>query len=576
MLSIAGGFSSSETTLLLLSIGLMLAVGRALGELSKRLGMPALLGEIVAGILLGPSLLGRVFPEWHAGLFPTQGSVATGQSALKLIAICLYLLMAGMEVNLRTVWRQGRAAVWVSGLGLAIPFLSGFLPGWYGHDWFVGEHDSGRLVLALFLGTALAISALPVIVRTLIDLRLYKTDLGMLIVAAAIIDDLTGWIIFAWVLGLMGSGGELDHGPPAELIALGTLGFAALVLGPARLILRRIVPWVQDHGRWPGAVMSLAFIGAMFGAAATEFIGIHAVFGAFLFGVALGDSSNLREETRATMERFIAVFFAPLFFVSIGLRVDFVDNFDALLTVVLVLLGTLGKLAGCTLGGRIAGLNLRESLAVAAGMNARGAMEIILGTLALEAGLIGERLFVALVVLALVTSLASGPTIAWLLRPAKQRPKLLGYSGAGLFLAELRAREAESAIGELAAVIAKEKHLPEGPLRQGFLERERALSTGLPNGIAVPHLRWDDLPGPVIALGISRRGIDFNTSDGLPVHLVVLILTPTVNRESQLAILGEIASTFPDREALAGLDGVHEWEQLVAWYEERLAERSAR
>jgi Kef-type K+ transport system membrane component KefB/mannitol/fructose-specific phosphotransferase system IIA component (Ntr-type) len=576
MLSIAGGFTSSETTLLLLSIGLMLGMGRALGELAKRLGMPALLGEIVAGILLGPGLLGRLVPELYGALFPRSGGVLLAQQSLVLLAITLYLLVAGMEVNLRTVWRQGRVALWVGGLGLVVPFALGFGPGWLAPDWFGGNPEQSRLVLALFLGTALSISALPVIVRTLIDLRLYKSDLGMLIVAAAILNDLLGWIIFAGVIGLMSSASGAVDAPSVEAIAAGTLAFSALMLMPVRLTLRRLVPWVQDHGRWPGAVMSLAFIGALLSAAATEWIGIHAVFGAFLFGVALGDSASLREETRATMERFISVFFAPLFFVSIGLRVDFVAHFDGLLTGVLIVLATVGKVAGCLAGSRIGGLNLRESLAVAAGMNARGAMEIILGTLALEAGLIGERLFVALVVLALVTSLASGPTIAWLLRPAKQRPKLLGYSGAGLFLAELRAREAESAIGELAAVIAKEKHLPEGPLRQGFLERERALSTGLPNGIAVPHLRWDDLPGPVIALGISRRGIDFNTSDGLPVHLVVLILTPTVNRESQLSILGEIASTFPDREALNGLDGVHEWEQLVAWYEERLAERSAR
>lgn len=574
MLLLGGAFTSHETTTLLLSIGVMLAAGRLFGELAKRLGMPALLGEILAGILLGPSLLGRLAPGLHGELFPRSGGVFLAQQSLVLLAISLYLLVAGMEVNLRTVWRQGRAALWVGGLGLIVPFAFGFVPGWLAPEWIGAQQEQSRLVAALFLGTALAISALPVIVRTLIDLRLYKTDLGMLIVAAAILNDLLGWIIFAGVLGLMSSrSGEVDA-PSVAWIAFGTLAFTALMLGPARLALRRAVPWVQDHGRWPGAVMSLAFVGALLSSAATEWIGVHAVFGAFLFGVALGDSASLREETRATMERFIAVFFAPLFFVSIGLKVDFLRNFDPLLTIVLVLLGTLGKVLGCLAGSRLGGLNTRESLAVAAGMNARGAMEIILGSLALSAGLIGERLFVALVVLALVTSMASGPLIQRILRSTKQTPKLLTHAGPELFMAELRAREAESAIGELSQLMARVKHLPSTPLTEGFLARERALSTGLPNGIAVPHQRWEELSAPVIAVGISRRGIDFNTSDGLPVHLVILILTPSQDRESQLTILGEIARSFPDREALAGLDAVHEWEQLVAWYRERCAEHT--
>jgi Kef-type K+ transport system membrane component KefB/mannitol/fructose-specific phosphotransferase system IIA component (Ntr-type) len=573
MLLISGAFTSQETTVLLLSIGVMLAAGRLLGELSKRLGMPALLGEILAGILLGPSLLGRLAPGFHGELFPRTGGVFLAQQALVLLAISLYLLVAGMEVNLRTVWRQGRAALWVGGLGLVVPFAFGFLPGWLAPDWIGTQEQQSRLVGALFLGTALAISALPVIVRTLIDLRLYKTDLGMLIVAAAILNDLLGWIIFAAVLGLMTTSSDAVNAPSVGWIASGTLAFTLLMLGPARLALRRVVPWVQDHGRWPGAMMSLAFVGALLSSAATEWIGVHAVFGAFLFGVALGDSPSLREETRATMERFIAVFFAPLFFVSIGLKVDFLSNFDPLLTLALVVLGTLGKVLGCLAGSRLGGLNLRESLAVAAGMNARGAMEIILGSLALSAGLIGERLFVALVVLALVTSMASGPLILRILRPTRQTPKLLTHSGADLFLAELRARGAEAAIGELSELMARARHLPSKPLTEGFLARERALSTGLPNGVAVPHQRWEELGAPVIALGISRRGIDFNTSDGLPVHLVILILTPSQDRQSQLSILGEIASTFPDRDSLSGLDSVHQWDQLVAWYQERRAER---
>jgi Kef-type K+ transport system membrane component KefB len=251
------------------------------------------------------------------------------------------------------------------------------------------------------------------------DLGLYRSELGMIIVAAAVFNDLFGWIVFAVILGLMGT--EASHVGGYGATIVWTLVFTAGMLSMGRWWLHRVLPWVQSHTSGPGGVLSFAFTLALFGAALTEWIGIHAIFGSFLVGVAIGDSSHLREETRSVIRQFVSFLFAPLFFASIGLRVDFIDRFFPEVVFSVLALGCLGKIVGCGLAAKWAGLESHKAWAVGFGMNARGAMEIILGLLALNNGLIRQRMFVALVILAIVTSMMSGPAIRRLLQKRGER-----------------------------------------------------------------------------------------------------------------------------------------------------------
>jgi Kef-type K+ transport system membrane component KefB len=265
---------------------------------------------------------------------------------------------------------------------------------------------------ALFMGTAMAISALPVIVRIMMDLKLFKTRIGMLVVASAMVDDIVGWIIFSVVLSMIGKGGEMSVGSTLLL----TVGFAAFMLTIGRGLLNRLLPWVNKKLAWPGGLLALSLSLCFAGAAFTEFIGIHAVFGAFIVGIALGDSEHMNERAKEIVHQFINNIFAPLFFVAIGLRVNFLVNFDFWLTLVIILIAFAGKIIGAGGGTRLGGFTWRESLAAGFGMNARGAMEIILGTVALENGLINEKIFVSLVIMAIVTSMTSGPLMKRMLR----------------------------------------------------------------------------------------------------------------------------------------------------------------
>ncbi|NUM52311.1 MAG: cation:proton antiporter [Candidatus Hydrogenedentes bacterium] len=535
--------SALDYTLLLLTVGILLLAARAAGELADRFGQPAVLGEIAAGIALGPTALGRFAPDAAATLFPAAGPRVVVLDGLFLLAIVLFMLVAGMEVDLSTVWRQGRAAAAVGIAGTTLPFAFGFVAAWLAPNLLGFDGDSSPYIFALFFATALSISALPVIAKTLMDLGLYYTDLGMIVISAAIVSDVAGWMLFAVILGMMDI--ESAHaGGIAFTIAL-VIGFAATMLTVVRWAIHRALPWVQAHTSFPGGVLGLALALALCSAAFTEWAGVHAIFGAFLAGVAIGDSSHLRNHTRTIIRQFVSFFFAPLFFASIGLKVDFAAHFDLGLVLIVIVLACIGKVLACGGAGILAGMPKRESWAVAFALNARGAMEIILGLLALRYGVISERLFVALVVMALVTSVMSGVWIPAVLKRAKRR-KIEDFLSAKTYMRELRATDPRGAIRELSESVAQAVGLEPAALSLAASDREFIASTALGNGVAVPHARVAGAKAFCVGVGISPVGIDFNAPDGKPAHVLFLLASPAHDDGAQLEILADVADRFSD------------------------------
>ena len=405
-----GKLGHADVVHLLLQLSIMLMMGRFFAEAARKLNQPAVIGEILAGILLGPTVLGMIKPEWFESLYPLGSVSGVVLSGFVQVAVVMLLFIAGLEVDLHIVWQQGRQAITTSLFGLIIPFVIGFVFPYFFPQFFGMADVHGRLTFALFMGTAMAITALPVIVRILMDLNLFKSKMGLLVVASAMVDDLIGWLIFSVILGLIGKSGE---SMPLINTVLLTIGFTIFMLTIGRGMLNRVLPWVNKKFAWPGGVLSLSLALCFLAAAFTEYIGIHAIFGAFIMGVALGDSEHFSERAKEIVHQFINNIFAPLFFVSIGLRVNFIANFDLMLTLIIVVIAFTGKIVGSGLGTRLGGFSWKESLAAGFGMNARGAMEIILGLIALENGLINEKVFVSLVIMALITSMTSGPLMKW-------------------------------------------------------------------------------------------------------------------------------------------------------------------
>lgn len=397
----------SDIVILLASIGGLLILARIFAELGKRIKMPIVMGEILLGIILGPTILGALSPEFSSWIFPKVGAAKIAMDGITSLAVVMLLFVAGMEVQLQVMLKQGKTAVYTSITSMIIPFGLGFAAVWFLPGFFNFTPDR-RLVYALFFGIAMAVSALPVITRILMDLNLFKTKVGMIIIAAAIFDDLTGWILFSFVLSLMGQEGEITSiGFTIGMI----FGFGLFMLIIGRYVINNTLPWIQRKLSWPGGVLSIALGLCFLGASFTEYIGLHAILGAFIVGIAFGDSVHLQEREREIIYQFVTNVFAPLFFVSIGFKVNFIENFDWPLVLLVFFLAVGCKVFGAALGGYMGGLTKRESLAVGFGLNARGAMEIILGTLALNAGLIDSKMFVALVVMALITSMMSGPLV---------------------------------------------------------------------------------------------------------------------------------------------------------------------
>lgn len=398
---------------LLIQLAIMLLAARLFAEIARRLKQPAVIGEIIAGIILGPTVMGMLQPEWFEALFPVSTSSGIVLAGFVQVAVVMLLFIGGLEVDLHIVWQQGRQAIITSTFGLIIPFALGFIFPYYFPKYFGLADSESHLVFALFMGTAMAITALPVIVRILLDLNMFKSRMGLLVVSSAMIDDTVGWLIFSVILGMIGKG----HDMPLINTILLTLAFTIFMLTIGRGLLNRLLPWINKKLAWPGGILSVSLALCFLGASFTEYIGIHAVFGAFIIGVSLGDSEHFSERAKEIVHQFINNVFAPLFFVAIGLRVNFFINFDLWLTLIIMAIAFAGKIIGSGLGTKLGGFTWRESLAAGFGMNARGAMEIILGLVALENGLINEKVFVSLVIVALVTSMSSGPLMKRALGP---------------------------------------------------------------------------------------------------------------------------------------------------------------
>ncbi|MGH7851622.1 MAG: cation:proton antiporter [Thermodesulfobacteriota bacterium] len=524
-----------------LSLGLLLGAARVLGELAQRIHQPAILGELLAGLILGPTILGSLAPETSAFLFPQEGPNAVALNAFTTLAVTLLMLVAGMEVDLSTIWRQGRIGLKVGTAGMVIPFFLGLAVALIAPRALGSDIDADPLVFSLFFATALSISALPVIAKTLMDLDLYRSDFGMVVISAAILNDLIGWIIFAIILGLIGA--ESGHANNILLTITLTLAFAGIMLTLGRSLIHRTLPFLQAYTRWPGGVLSFALVLALLGAAYTEWIGIHAIFGAFIIGVAVGDSSHLRERTRVIIDEFVSFIFAPVFFASIGLKVNFITHFDLVPVLTVLLIACVCKLAGGVLGARWGDMTKRDAWAVGFAMNARGAMEIILGLLALQAGIIRPRLFVALVIMAIITSMISGPAIRLILRLGKKRT-LLDAISSRLFTRELQAFSSRMAIHELTTMACEASGLNTSEVEAAVWEREETLPTGIGNGVALPHARIEGISKPIVAIGVSDSGIDFDAPDDKLAYVIFLILTPVDAPDTQLEITAELAKLF--------------------------------
>lgn len=410
--SAEGGKSAGPSEFLLVAqIVLLIAVGRGLGEIMQRIGQPSVIGELLAGILLGPSLFGWIWPEAQAAIFPKTPEQKAMIDGIAQFGILLLLLLTGMETDLKLVRKVGKAAIAISIAGILVPFACGFALGEFLPDALLPRPDQ-RLVASLFMGTALSISSVKIVAVVVREMNFMRRNVGQIIVATAVIDDTIGWIIIAVIFSLA-SQGTLDIASVAKAM-LGTFAFLAVSFTIGRRLVFQLIRWANDNLVSTAAVITviLLLMGVM--ALITHLIGVHTVLGAFVAGILVGESPILTRQIDERLRGLISSFFMPVFFGLAGLSADLSVLRDPnllMLTGLLVVIASVGKFGGAFAGGTLGGLNTRESLALASGMNARGSTEVIIATIGLSISVLSQNLFTMIVTMAIVTTMAMPPML---------------------------------------------------------------------------------------------------------------------------------------------------------------------
>lgn len=532
--------------LFLIQVSILLGLARGLGELFRIWKQPSFMAEILVGIVLGPTIFGRFLPYLHHIIFPDDIIQQNMLEVTALLGVLFFLLNTGLEVDFSSAWRQGTDALKIAITDIIVPMAISFIA-----CLFLPEHylinPEQRLVFALFMATAMTISAMPITARALHDLRLSKTDLGFLIVSALSVNDIIGWLVLTLVLGLF-TQVSLDIGRIFTIV-ISTIGFTFFCLLIGRNFVNLIISKIKVK-QLPQPATPLTFIcilGLLCGAI-TQKIGIHALFGFFIAGIMAGEAKALSERTRQVISQMVYAIFVPLFFAGIGLKLDFMKNFDLFLVLFVTIISMLGKFFGAWLGVNFTNLSKADRLPIAIAHIPGGSMEIIVGLLAFKYNLISEPVFVAIVFGAVASSIVLGPCLSYSIRKRK-KISVLEFFSRRTIIAELEVSDRDKAIHKLCEIAAEVEEIPEvKSFYIPVLQRENVMGTAIEEGVAVPHARLSFLKRPIIALGRSITGIEWNSPDGKPTNFIFLILTPQEDDAAQVQILSLIARAMSDNQ----------------------------
>ncbi len=399
--------SSSDALMhVLVALIVVILAARALGALFTLLRQPAVIGEVVAGIMLGPSLLGRVAPGVSAYLLPLQ--VAPFLGVISQVGVILYMFLVGLELNTALLRSRTHASIAVSHASILTPFLMGAGLALYLYP-KLSSSDVPFTVFALFMGVSMSVTAFPVLARILTDRKMQRSRLGAIALACAAVDDVTAWCLLAFVVSMA------KAQPGHVFLTVGLTGaYIAVMLLVVRPGVTWFVRWHDRRGELRQSTMAVVFVGLLLSALATESIGIHALFGAFLLGAMVPQDSKLAEDVIAKLEDIVVVLLLPAFFAFTGMRtqIGLVSGVDQWLVCgAIVLCASVGKFGGSAVAARLTGLDWRQSSALGVLMNTRGLMELIVLNVGLDLGVLSPTLFAMMVIMALLTTFATTPVL---------------------------------------------------------------------------------------------------------------------------------------------------------------------
>ncbi len=401
----------SDFKLLIAQIAVILIVARLMGWLFRKIHQPSVIGEMVAGILLGPSLFGWVAPAASITLFPPEslGSL----NSLSQVGILLFMFLVGLELDLKQLREMGRAAVVTSQVSIIAPFVLGFTLAFYLYP-RLSDPSVNFTGFALFMSIAMSVTAFPVLARILTERNLFRDRVGALAITCAAVNDVTAWIILAGIILIVRSSGL------SLQLWMTLAGFGAFVLAMLMIVkpaLRRLEAFYEKRECLTHDSLALILLVMLASGWVTESLGVHALFGAFLAGVIMPRHQGLSAELRQKIEALTVTLLLPLYFAFTGLRSSFLLIVGAELwfyCAIIIALAIIGKLGGSMLAARINGMTWRESAAVGVLMNTRGLVELVILNIGLDLGILSPALFSIMVLMALVTTFMTSPLLSWI------------------------------------------------------------------------------------------------------------------------------------------------------------------
>jgi Kef-type K+ transport system membrane component KefB len=403
----AGGAGKVEPLLhVLLALVVVIVVARGVGSLFAYFAQPPVVGEILAGILLGPSVLGRFAPALQSYILPRE--VAPFLGVLSQVGVILYMFLVGVELDPSLLRKRGHATLAISHASIVTPFLLGAIVALYLYP-TLSTRDVPFTVFSLFIGVSMSVTAFPVLARILTDRRMHKSRMGVIALTCAAIDDVTAWCLLAFVVSVAQA-----RAAGVLMTLVGAAGFIALMALVARPAMVRLARFYGLRGRMTQGVMAIVFVAILLSALATDIIGIHAVFGAFALGAVIPHDSGLARELTDRLEDLVVVLFLPAFFAFTGLRTQIgllSGGGDWLLCGLIVLVASAGKFGGSLVAARLTGLGWRDASALGVLMNTRGLMELIVLNIGLELRVLSPTLFAMLVLMAIVTTFTTTPIL---------------------------------------------------------------------------------------------------------------------------------------------------------------------
>ena len=391
----------------LLALTAIMVTTRLMGTLFRKFHQPPVIGEVVGGIMLGPSLLGLLAPQVQGMMIPPESVPVLG--IIAQIGVLLYMFLVGVELDLNSLRGRAATTIAISNAGIIVPFVLGAGLAWFIFDTYAPENIT-LPSFALFIGVSMAITAFPVLARILGDRKLQRTPMGVLALTCAAIDDVSAWCLLAFVV-------SVTQNTPAGAIktTLLTAAYIGLMLTVGRTLMAKVVKRLDTTEHIGENGLMLVLLAVLLSAIATEYIGVHAIFGAFLLGAIVPHESRIAEHVRIRIEDLVRVSLLPAFFAVTGLRTQIgllQTPQEWLLCLAIISIAIIGKFGGVATVARITGLNWRDSAILGILMNTRGLVELIVLNIGLDLGVITPRMFAMLVIMALVTTMMTSPLLS--------------------------------------------------------------------------------------------------------------------------------------------------------------------